>query len=181
MNGAGYNKERDAMISVFFAYAIRKWSKREWFIQQVDDPPDFFMISPTNRAKKPVDRLGVEIIEIRDKEINEAINTLERSKLEKYVPSKGTVLLVFLNNTNAVKVGIGLVEWAVENRSLFENFSELYFLYLIHFSPEDTWTYKIINIFKKWSQVCNLSEEFNKGIIYPHPLIDKHKVKILKK
>ena len=73
LNGAGYNKERDSFVSILFTYAIRKWSQREWFIQQISDPPDFYIISPTNRAikDKPMDRMGIEIVEIKTENGNE--------------------------------------------------------------------------------------------------------------
>lgn len=179
LTGAGYNKERESLVAILFTYAIRKWSQREWFIQQISDPPDFYMISPTNRPIKPLDRVGIEIVEIKTESPEEAIKTILRTKLENYFPSHGTMLLVFLNSPNAIRVGQEINRWAIWNKEKFSRFTELYFLYLMSFSPTKTWTYRIINGFKAWNQVCNLSEEFNKGIIFPHPLIDKFEVKIV--
>jgi|SRR3989344_437350 len=181
LNGAGYNRDRDSFVSILFTYAIRKWSKREWFIQQISDPPDFYVISPTNRATKdkPIDCMGVEIIEIKAESTDEAIVTVLQSKLKNYAPGSGTALLVFLNNKNAIRVGSQLSTWAVRNREKFNNFSELYFLYLESFSSTTTWAYRVINIFKVWEQKCVLSEEFKKGILFPHDLIDKYHFRII--
>lgn len=178
LTGAGYNTERDSLIAVLFAYAIRKWTRQEWFLQQITDPPDFYMISPTSRSRKPLDRMGIEVVEIKTVNPEEAIEIIQRTKLQNYAPGRGTTLLVFLNCTNAIRVGSELCRWSIQNREKFNKFSELYFLYLMSFSPDTTWTYRIINIFKPWNQVCNLSEEFNKGVIFPHPLINKYQVKI---
>lgn len=41
LTGAGYNKEIESWVAVLFTYALRKWLKREWFIQQISDPPIF--------------------------------------------------------------------------------------------------------------------------------------------
>lgn len=181
LTGAGYNKERDLLVAILFAYAIRKWSRREWFIQQLtDEPPDFYLISPSDRpfSERPVDRAGIEIVEIRTGEPQEAIQIIQRTKIENYLPPRRTFLLIFLNTRQAVRVGLELSRWALQNPEKFRHFSEVYFLYLISFSPITTWTYRILNLFKHWYQICVLSEEFNKGIIFPHPLIDKHQVKI---
>lgn len=182
LSGAGYNKERDSLVSVLFAYGLRKWSQREWFLQQISDPPDFHMISPTDRPKKPIDRFGVEIVEIREGNSVDAIEILERAKLTHYFPGRGTRLLIFLNNTNttnAVKVGSRILEWALKNKDKFSEFSEVYLLFIISFSKDKILTYRVINLFNPWSETCYLSDEFNKGIVFPHPLIDKHAVKIV--
>ncbi len=179
LHGAGLNKEREAFVAVLFVYAIRKHSKREWFIQQIQDPPDFYVISPTDRPlkEKPLDRLEVEIVEIRDNNLDSAIKTLERTKLINYTPAFGTILLIFINSKIGIHVLKELNVWIVKNKNRFAIFSEVYILFLGKFTPETAMSYTLVNVFKIWAEPCALKEEFNKGILFPHPLIDKYKVK----
>jgi hypothetical protein len=180
LHGSGLNKERDSFVAVLFTYAIRKWSHREWYIQQIQDPPDFHIISPTDRPtkEKPIDRLGVEIVELKDETVEVAISTLERTKLTNYAPGEGTVLLIFINSK------IGLVNlkdfsiWIARNQDKFKAFSEIYILFLSQFTPETALDYTLVNVLKVWSQHIVLKEEFNKGVLFPHPLIDKFGVKV---
>lgn len=180
LHGAGLNKDRDSFVAVLFAYAIRKWSKREWFVQQIQDPPDFYLISPTDRTikEKPVDRAGVEVVEIKDKTLEAVIETLERTKLTNYDPGEGTILLIFINS----EVGLENLEllniWIVNNREKFSVFSEIYILFINQFTTETIVSYTVVNALKAWAVSCKLIEDFNKGIIYPHPLIDKYMVKV---
>lgn len=175
LHGAGHNKDRETLVSVLFAYAIRKWSRREWFIQQIDDPPDFYVVSPTDRSVKerPVDRYGVEIIEINTDDPKEAITTVENVKLKDYAVTPRPALLMFLNTTNAIAVGRALSVWAVRERERFNNFTELYCLHLISFSSQTLWSWQLLNVFRPWSVQCVFTEEFNKGVVYPHALIEK--------
>ncbi len=180
LHGAGLNKERDSFVAVLFTYAIRKWSHREWYIQQIQDPPDFHIISPTDRStkEKPIDRLGVEIVELKDETLEAVINTLERTKLTNYAPEEGTVLLIFINSK------IGLINlkdfsiWIAKNQDKFKAFSEIYILFLSQFTLETAVDYTLVNVLKVWSQHVLLKEEFNKGIVFTHPLLDKFGAKI---
>lgn len=180
--GAGLNKERDSFVAVLFAYAVRKWSHREWYIQQIQDPPDFYISSPTDRPtkEKPIDRLGVEIVELRDETVEAAISTLERTKLTNYIPDKGTVLLIFINS----KIGFGNLKdfsiWIARNQDKFKAFSEIYILFLGQFTPETVLDYTLVNILKVWSQHIVLKKEFGRGVLFMHPLLDKYGVKVKK-
>lgn len=181
LRGAGFNKERDAFIGVLFCYAIRKWSQREWFIQQIQDPPDFYVISPTDRSikERPVDRIGVELVEIMDESIDLAISTLERTKLSNYFPSEGTALLIFINSKISI---LNLKEfslWIVRNKEKFSSFSEVYILFMGTSYQEIGMNYTLVNVLKAWSQCCILKDEFGNGVLFPHCLIDKYKIKFV--
>ena len=123
--------------------------------------------------------MGIEIVEVKSENPDEVIRIIERTKLENYTLAPGTSLLVSLNNKNAIRIGSRFSIWAARNREKFIHFSELYCLHLESFSPITTWTYWLVNVFKPWSQKCVLSDEFNKGILFPHPLIDKYQFKII--
>jgi hypothetical protein len=160
---------------------MRKWSRREWFLQQLkDDPPDFNMLSPTEDVsrKKPIDYLSIEIVELRDGTLEEALGTLNRTKLTNYLPQKGMILLIYINSTIGLLKLKELNTWVIKNKEKFSNFGEVYMLLFHSFSSEKAVTYSVVNLFKQWSQTCSLLEEFNKGIVYNHPLIEKHKVKL---
>ena len=124
--------------------------------------------------------MGVEVIEIKTEDPEEAINIIKRSKLENYAPALGVSLLVYLNTKNAIRIGQQFMAWAIQNKELFRYFFETYCLFIESFCPKATPNYRVVNIFKGWYQKANLSEEFNKGILFPHPLIDKHSIKIVK-
>lgn len=178
---AGLNQERELFIAVLFAYAIRKWSNREWFIQKGEDPPDFYVVSPTERKikERPMDKIAVELVEMRTGILEDAISCLERTKLTNYCLESGTILLIFINATTSISTIEQLTIWIVRNREKFSVFSEIYILYIVSFSKEFAIVYNLVNILKVWHQDCNLSEEFNRGIRFNHKLIEDYLVNIV--
>lgn len=53
-------------------------------------PPDFFMISPTNRSRKLLDRIGIEAIEIKTENPEEAIKNNTKYQIRKLLPRWGS-------------------------------------------------------------------------------------------
>lgn len=181
LHGAGQNRERDAFVGCLFAYAVRKYQRREFFFQQNSDPPDFELIAPTERALRegPFDHFNIEIVTVppmvdtSDQKLDYATDLLSRTKFSpEYKPDPGTILLVFINATCGTALSDELASWVIKNKP--PEFGEVMCIYLLSVSAERSFTYIVKSlIHPEISWTLNLKEEFNQGTIYPHPLIGK--------
>lgn len=180
LNGPKYNKQRDALIACMFAYAIRAFTGREAYIQQIEDPPDFALLLPTDRTTKeiPFDYAQVENVQVPthvDQEPNKLEFTkdlLLRTKLTNYFPAKGTLLLIHLNATSALQILPGLKVWYQQNQELFKQFGEVFIFYINSVTVDNSITYTVISLRSDWSITQNILEE-NKRKVINHPLLDK--------
>jgi len=179
LRSAGYNKERDAFIACYYTYAIRKHTGQEWFLRQINDPPDFEIFSYSEKQIKdnPGLAIRVEIVsipELIDKESDKlkfATNLLLNTKLkEGYVLEKNTTLLIFINAHCAREVYIGLRKWFNQNTNLFNKFGAIFVFYLTN--PNNISEYVVIDLKTNEFLKMNLEEEFKKEIL-PTPYMDK--------
>lgn len=182
LQGAKFQKDRESFIACLFTYAVRKRLKREWYIQLIDDdPPDFRILAPSDRSikEKPINVIGVEIVEMRESTLDLATKNLERTKLTNYAPPSNTALLIFVNSEVLAQDLPALNLWIKNNLNKFSNFAKIYLLSLDKFSTANALEYTVIDAIDIRIEKCVLKDEFGKGIIYPHPLLDKFKVEII--
>lgn len=171
-----YDSERDLFIACLFVYGVRKLQKREWFIQRNDDPPDFEVVSPTDRPIRdhPVDHAGVELVEIpaHTKDFDEALRILNKKKLSKnYLVPRGCHLLIFFNHHLGPQWS-GLLKAKLENSK--DNFREVWAIYLLSVTLTDSFTYIVKNLRPSNDEVLvKLKEEAFKGILYTNSLTQK--------
>lgn len=183
LEGAGLNKEREGFLSCLFAYALRKRTKKEYFLQQEEDPPDFSMIAPSDRPfkEKPFDNFNVEIVEIpilvKDKEdkLQFSIDLIKNKKLDEYYLQEGTFLLIFINSDSASGLATGIAEFVQNNQNLFKRYGEVYILFITSFNAREVMGFTLVNVIKKWDVLLSLKEEFNKGILFKHPVFERVK------
>lgn len=186
---AGLNKERELFIGCMFAYAVRMITHNETYIQEVkNDPPDFRILTLTKRVTKdkPFDIANIEMVEIpqiidkitsSEERRRYAVNLINKSKLDKYSPEKGTILLIFINSQYGHEINTILQQWHSSNKILFSNYGEIFTLYLLSSTNQEI-NYIVKSITKKTTYELNFKNEFNKKQI-PHELIDKYGVEVV--
>lgn len=181
LHSAGYNKERDGFMACLFAYAMRKFQQKEWFIQQVGDPPDFEMIALTGRATKdkPFDHAMVELVSIpqdidkTEDKLGYVVDVLKKTKInEKYRLEEGTILLIFINASCGPILSGDLSKWVSKNKPKY--FGEILCIYILSVSLEDSFIYVVKSLTRPENLLTiKLKDEFNKGIIFDHLLLRK--------
>ena len=176
-----YKKEFEKFVAVLFTFGVRKFTKREWYLQQIGDPPDFELMTASDRETKdkPVDHAMIELVtipEIVDSQQDKfkfTIDILEKGKLAShYQPEKGIILLIFLNSLSGPILSEQLSEYFLTNYN--NKFKNVWCLYLLSIDPILSVRYIVKQLLPNKEVVeCALKEELSEGIKYPHPLLDK--------
>lgn len=183
LHGAGLNKERDGFIACIFSFAIRAHVGVECYIQQINDPPDFALLIPTERPirEKPFNYARVEIVEItqavdsQEDKIGYVTGILTATKLTNYAPEQGTILLIFLNTANSLVIQPPLFNWYRENKQLFDNFGEVFTIHINSSDEKVGLIYTVTSVTREWTITQVLNEEVGrKGI--QDKLIEKYGV-----
>lgn len=190
LKASTFKKDRELFFACLFAYAIRKITERECFIQSIpegQDPPDFELLSASNRPlkEKPFDNALIEIVEVptiiekKSSPILEALLNLENSKLASSIYDDYMILVI-----SHTRFGPRITE-ALEQRILTiprKNKSvSIWSMYFNDINPKDSFLYTVTEIIPGNKSVqLSLNGELRKGFLFDHPYYHKFGQKILK-
>lgn len=178
-------KDREKLSASVFAFGVRQIDQREWWLQQPKiDPPDFEMIAASDRSIKdqPIDHHQIEIVEIplifdQDSDRKEKALAVVQKKLSRVYSYKDCALLIFINSSDARTI-FSEIEAEVRNQTFPAGIQNIWAMYIIDQSPATAFVYELREITPN-NHVCQIAikPEMAKGILYPHPIHQKLRLK----
>lgn len=180
-----HQKSKERFIGCLFAYAIRRYTEREWFINQLEEPDssDFTLTAYFERrlAEKPAETAHIQLVALpeRIKDINNKLaeikKIIDKKYSSRYQYESYTMLLIF-GNFEGVNDYIGDIFNYVQEKQRCGKFKMVWLLYLISIDLVNSFIYNVNLLWpeeKKTEIIVKLREELGKGIIYPSKYFDK--------
>lgn len=186
LRGPKYQKEKEKFIACFFAYAIRKFSEKEYFINQLPEPDssDFKLSAFCDRPdkNKPLETAPIQLVElpqvlVNSQDIFGAIYKIIGKKYGKYSDEDKLMLLIF-SNFEGRRTYIDSIKKFIEEKQREDKYNMVWLLRFIGIDKIKGFNCEVSQLWPN-SGVINfwLIDEFNRGIVYNNSYIEKYAVR----
>ena len=181
-----YQKEMEQFIACFFAYAIRKFSEKEYFIHQVPEPDSSdFRLSTFNNETVETRALKTALIQLvelpqiltRERDIINKIYEIISAKYGKYSDENKLMLLIF-SNFEGHQSYVDNIRQFVKEKQREGRYNMVWLLRFIGVNEIKGFNCEVNQLWPN-SSVINfwLTDEFNRGIVYNNSYIKKYLIK----
>lgn len=179
------HKPKEKFIGCLFSYAIRKFTEKDWFINQLQEPAssDFTLTTYTERpiTEKPAETACVQLVELPERINNEpdkiqAIhNIIDKKYSDLYQYERGTMLLIF-GNFEGVDNYLDNISDYIINKQANNKYAMVWFIYLNSVDIINSFIYSVSILWPMENRAnlkIVLKDEFGKGVIFHNKYFDK--------